>query len=381
MVPPTGGGPPSDPAVATPMAGDPTGTPPQEATTAPQASPLKVPMSPEELATWWSRVELADNARKQREKKWDELLRAYLPTDDYLYENLNSNIHFRNTQQKSAELFEQTPTLILTPLAPVLQPMQGPPQPNGQPSPPMTSAQVVPIKTAVLNKALGPDGVDVMRLMDELKFDLLQTSGIAWSEIAYEADFQGTGEPDPATGQEQTVPVYEAVTWKRFSPKKGLIPHDWRSTRYDDAPWLGRKFTMPLALAIRELGLPADFTPNATTDTAVFEGQGRDLSQAGTQDVSGLVEGVLVWYRPAFFPNTGIAHRQVQRKLVLVRGLEQPAKHEMSPYQSLGPDAKLTADSIVGFPLHLFTLYDVSDSAYPPSAAAMTDPLVKHENT
>ncbi len=372
MFPPTPN--PMSPAVGTPLQGQPQGAQLPQEPAASSLSANQIPMTPEELATWWSRVELSQNARKQREKKWDELLRAYLPTEDALNENLNSNIHFRNTEQKKAMLFEQTPTLILTPLEPLTQPVPGP---NGQP---MSQEAIIPIKTAVLNKALGPDGVDVERLMDEVKFDVLQTSGIGWTEIAYEADFQPTGDLDPM-GQPQTVPVYEAITWRRFSPKKGLIPHDWRSTRYDDAPWLGREFAMPLALAIREFGLPPDFQPNATSDTHVFEGLGQDKSQAGTMDVSGLVEGVLIWYRPAFFPNTGIAHRLVQRKLVLIKSLDRPAKHEMSPYQTLGPDAKLTADSIVGFPLHLFTLRDLSDSAFPPADAAMTDPLVKHENT
>jgi hypothetical protein len=370
MFPPTPT--PAQPAVSTPLQGDP-GQPPSAT---PANAPLpqgQIPMTTEELATWWSRIELSQNARKQREKKWDELLRAYLPTEDALNENLNSNIHFRNTEQKKAMLFEQAPDLILTPLEP-LQAQQL----NPQTQQPYTQEQIVALKKAVLDKALGADGVDVERLMDEVKFDVLQTSGIGCTEIAYEADFQPVQDE---TGQTQPVPVYEAITWKRFSPKKILIPHDWRSTRYDDAPWLGREFALPLAVAIREFNLDPNFTPNATSDTRVFEGLGQDKSQAGTMDVSGLVEGVLVWYRPGFFPNTGVTHRQVQRKLVLIRSLERPAKHQMSPYQSLGPDAKLTATSIIGYPIHLFSLRDLSDSAYPPADAAMTDPLVKHMNT
>ena len=334
-----------------------------------------IPMTSDELAAWWTRVDLAVSARKARESRWDDLLKAYLPATDP--EALNSNIHFRNTEQKKAQLFYRSPELILTPLEPLADQVQGP---DGQAH---TAEDVTAIKQAVLNKLLGRDGVDLKRLADEVLFEMLQVSGFGPTKICYEADFVTVpGEIDPLTGVKapaQEVPVHEEWSWKKFSSKKLLIPHDWRSTRFDDAFWLGFQGVKPLPVAIREGLVPKDFTPNASKDDHVFDaakGPATD-AQAGAE----LVEFVEIWYRPAFF-DTGISHRLMQRRLVLIKGLEKPAKHTKSPFQTLDPaTGKLTADSMIGFPIHVFTLRDLSDSAYIPSDAAMTDPLVRQENT
>jgi hypothetical protein len=339
--------------------------PPMAAPVPPQVSKADdtpIPMTADELAAWWKRVELAQSERKSRETRWNELLQAYLPatTDP---EAINSNIHFRNTEQKKPQLFYRSPELILTPLEPLQDTVTGP---DGQAH---SAEDVTAIKQAVLNKHLGRDGVDLKRLADELLFEILQVSGEGWSKIAYEADFVEV--------EGQQIPVYEEWTWKKFSSKKGLKPHDWRSTRFDDAPWLGFEGVKPLSVAIREKLVPEDFQPNATTDTHVFTAtKGTAVDAQGTSE---LVEFVEIWYRPAFF-ETQVTHRQMMRRLVLIKGLDQPAKHTKSPYQTLGADGRLTADSMEGFPFHVFTLRDVSDSSYVPSDAAMTDPLVRQEN-
>lgn len=348
-----------------------------------------IPLTPDELSAWWDRVDLAIEGRKSYEDRWDALLKAYLPSTSP--DAINSNSHFRNTESKKAQLFFRTPDLILTALEPLQDKIQGP---DGQV---YTAADVVSIKQAVLNKLLGRDGVNAKRLMDEVLFDILQPAGLSPTKLCYEADFVTVQDTEPV-GEQPTVgsvlglqtvpelktvdvqvPIHEEWTWKRFSPKKLLIPHDWHSTRYDDAPWIGMQFVKPLALAIREYGLPEDFEANTTHDAHVFEaGKTKTDGRASAP----LVEGVELWYRPAFFPNTGITHRQLQRRLVLIRQLDdRPAKHSVSPYQTLGPDGRLTADSLIGFPIHVFTLRDLSDSAYVPSDAAMTDPLVKQRNT
>jgi hypothetical protein len=68
--------------------------------------------------------------------------------------------------------------------------------------------------------------------------------------------------------------------------------------------------------------------------------------------------------------------------LTLAEGLtDRPAEYRPSPYQTIGPDHRLTADSMIGNPIHLITLRYLSDSAYVPADAAFTDPLVKQINT
>lgn len=349
----------------------------------------QIPMTREEIADWWDRVNLSMEARKRHETRWDALLTAYLPSESP--EAINSNRHFRNTEQRKSRLFFRTPELVLSAREPLKDVVMGP---DGQRH---TSADVVTIKQAVLNKQLGRDGVNAKRLMDEVLFDILQPAGLSPTLICYEADFVDVEEEvvvgeQPLAGsvlglqttpitetQKVPVPVYEEWSWKRFSPKKLLIPHDWHSTRYDDAPWIGMQFVMPLALAMREYQLPADFESNTTHDAYVFEA---GKTKADGKSSAPLVEGVSIWYKPAYFPKTGVTHRQMIRRLVLIKQLEhRPAKHTMSPYQALDAQSRLTADSMIGFPIHVFTLRDLSDSAYVPSDAAMTDPLIRQRNT
>lgn len=327
----------------------------------PKIDDTPIPMTSDELAAWWKEVDLAIAARGQREKRWDDLLRAYLPADDP--EAINSNTHFRNTEQKKDSIYYRDPELILTPLEPLKDVTPGP---DGQQH---SAEDVVFIKQAVLNKLLGRDGVDLKWLSDEVLFEILQVSGLGPTKICYEADFE--------TVMGTEVPVYEEWSWRKFSSKKLLIPAHWRSTRYDDAPWIGWQGVKPLAVAIREKLVPPDFEPNAQRDTHVFDATKTAAIEASGTD---LVEFVEIFYRPAL-RDASVSHRQLQRRLVLVKGMDQPAKHVRSPYQTLGPDAKLTADSMIGYPIHVFTLRDLSDSAYVPSDAAMTDPLVRQINT
>lgn len=346
-----------------------------------------IPMTPEELQQWWSRIEQAIAQRNSHETRWEALLNAYLPIEDQ--DAISSNIHFRNTEQKKNQVFFRSPRMVLEPLEPLADQTPGP---DGQLH---TAEDVVAIKAEVLNKLLGPKGIDLKWLADEVLFELLQVSGWGPTEIAYEADFVDVKQQvqvgtEPVAGSVlglQETPVYKTVTvpvpiceewtWKKFSSKKLVVPDFWRSCRFDESPFLGKQFAMPRAEAIRAKLVPKDFTPNATTDERVFNA-GKTTTAAGTAE---LVEGVLVWYRPACFVNTGITHRQLMRKLVLIKGLDKPAKHVKSPYQTLGPDGRLTADSMIGYPIHVFTLRDLSDSAYVKSDAAMTDPLVRQENT
>lgn len=335
----------------------------------------EITMTAEQLAEWWGRVDRAIEARKHHEDRWEALLKAYMPPSDG--SAINSNIHFRNTEQKKGQLFFKTADFILTPLEPLKDQRQGP---DGQMH---TAEDVVSIKQAVLKQVLGPSGINLKRLMDEQNFDVLQVAGLSPSMISYECDLvEVEPDPDPLTGlvgPPVKVPVFEEWCWKRFSPKKLLIPHDWRSTRYDEAPWLGMQFVKPLAQAQREYDLPEDFAANASSDTHAFEatkGAAKDGSSTAP-----MVEGVAIWYFASHF-DVKVAHRQVMRRLVLIKGLQdRPAKHTKSPYQTLGPDGKLTADSMIGNPIHILTLRDLADSAYVPSDSAMTDPLVKQENT
>lgn len=341
-------------------------------------------MKPEDVRQWWSRIELARKRRKQEADIWQKLLKNYLPGDDG---SINSNIHFRNVETKKAQLFFQLPEVQITALplaADAIDPQ------TGQPVDPMAVAAA---KRELLNKLLGRDYANVLRTIDAALFDVLATSGIAATQIYYRCDLQPTPQMVPGPDQPNVgsvlgldavptqvpqvvdVPVYEEWCWERFSANALLIPHDWTSTEYDKAPWLGREFCLPLPTAIREFKLPADFQPNASRNDLVI-----DPDAKRTEGVAELVKGVVVWLRAAEFDPT-VVHSQRYRELVLIEGADKETRYRDSPYQSLDSRGQLTPDSMIGNPIHPLVLRDLSDRAWVPSDSAFTDPLVKQENT
>lgn len=357
-----------------------------------------IQMSPSDVRAWWTRIELARQRRKRESEKWKKLLEAYLPPSSSDSESINSNIHFRNVQSKKAQLFFQLPELQLSPL-PALQAYVDPsaqPMP-GQPPAPFDADGAVAAKRELLNKLLGRDYANVKKAaIDPALFDVLATSAIGATKICYQVDLQQVPQdvpgpsttmpgsilglqdvPGPTTQQMQSVPVYERFRWYRFSTNKLLIPHDFHSTDYDEAPWLGMEFVMPLAEAVAAGYVDADYVPTATRDDLILETGSKEPGQGAAS----LVKGVEVWmHTSAYDPK--VAHSQAFRQLVLVDGRKDvPGKYRDSPYQTIGPDNKLTTDSMLGNPIHPLTIRGVADSAWPPSDSAFTDPLVRQLNT
>jgi hypothetical protein len=259
------------------------------------------------------------------------------------------------------------------------------------------TAHIVAIKRAVLMKELGRDGANLDLTIREALFDVFQTSGIGATKICYQADIQQTPTempgpeqpmagsvlglqtvPGPTQTQMIPVPVFERYRWYRFSTNKFLQPHDWHSTDFDEAPWLAMEFVercTPAALA--HYGLPANFAPNATRDDLILESGGKDPGEGSAS----LLKGVEIWLHAAEF-DPQVAHTQVFYRLVLIEGQKEKAGvYEPSPYQTIGPDGRLTADSMIGNPIHPIALRTQADSAWPLSDAAFTDPLVRQQNT
>jgi hypothetical protein len=327
-----------------------------------------IPMTADQMGIWWSRVERARTRRDVVTVEWQTNLDAYegkplqhAPTADYV----NPNTDFADVEQKKAQLFFTTPEVHCIPQEPLSQ---------GQES-------VILIKQAVLNDKLGPNGVDAKRMMDKTIFDVLCPAGWGATKIGYDVVTRPVTQqiPHPIPGnlpiqQSIDVPVYEEFFWEHFSPKKLLIPDDYRDNNYDKAPWLGMELSMPLAVAKRRFKLPPDFSGTSSEDPYVFEDpQGTGSSRPQARD---LVTGVELWYHAALEDET-VFHPELFRKLVLIDGMrEQPATHQDSPYQSLDPQGRLTADSMIGNPIHVLTIRDLTDSAYIRSDCSMTRDLV-----
>jgi hypothetical protein len=341
------------------MSGDP--MPPADQTAAPVHDPQALPLTAEQFATWQSRIERSRTKRDLLSTEWQQNIDCYngkplssRPTADWV----NPNTDFADVEQKKAQLFFTTPTVHCTPMAPLE---------DGADS-------TILIKQAVLNDRLGPHGVDAKRLMDKVIFDALCPAGWGASKIGYEATTLPVDTTHPQTGETQTadVPVYEEFFWDHFSPKKLLVPDDFYDNLYDKAPWLGMEFSMPRLAGIRKYHLPEDFRSVQATDPALF-----DQTQGDRPDMArDLITGVEIWYKAAL-EDAAVFHPEVLRVLVLIDGLtEAPAKHAESPYQSLDPQGRLTPDSMIGFPIHVLTLRDLTDSAYIRSDCSMTRDLV-----
>lgn len=366
----------------------------------PELPPLE--MTGEQCASWWGRITLARAARARASSGWKGLLQSYLPPSSDNPTDVNSNVHFRDTHLKIAEMWAQMPEWHLTPLEPLFgltDPKTGQPftKPDGSPMDQAEiAAHVVAVKREVLNSFLGPNHADADHAIIGALFNIFTTSGIGPVVVHYQCDLQPTMQsvpvdPQPNVGDvigmspipsyEQRMvdtPVYERFRFDGFSPSKLLIPHDWRSTQYDQAPWLGEEFVMPWEEAKRLYKLDDSFKANVSRDDLVLALDAKD-ADGGSAD---LFRGVRIWLHASRFdPN--VAHSELFYFLVLAEGIsDKPARYVRSPYQTLSPqDGRLTPDSLIGNPICPIVLRPLPDHAWPPADAAFTDPLVRIENT
>jgi hypothetical protein len=341
------------------------------------------PLSPTEVAAWWTRVELARARRKKELDRWKVLLKAYLPALNTDADAINSNLHFRNVHLKIAEMWAQLPELVLTPLEPLRDLID--PQ-TGQP---LNPGDVLAIKRAVLNKLLGRDGANLNATIVESLFAIFMTAGLGATKICYEADSQEVAPPEMplqpgailglnAPPTPAPVVVHERWRWYHFSEAKFLKPHDAVGTDFDEMPWLGMEFVEPLTDATRQkYHLPPDFQSNVTKDDLILTSE-QESASLGTDQ---LLKGVEIWLHAAPY-DAQEANSQVFYRLVLVEGQkEKEAVYERSPYQTKGPDGRLTADSMLGNAIHPIVLRAGGDLSWVPADAAFTDPLVKQLNT
>lgn len=359
---------------------------------------VTLPMTEEELKTWWGCVERARARVKAREGKWDILLKEYQPTvvASGTPEAVKVNRHFRDVHSKIGQLFYRSPDLVMTPKDPSpAQNMMPNPMgvgPDGMPLPPLTMEDVISVKQAVLTEKLGRDGLKANRLMDELLFDVLAWAGIGCCKVGYRAVFRPVPQqPDPNTQPANQmlglmppqappvqVPVFEEWYARRFSPKKLLFNDDLRSCRFDeDGTWLGMEFFMSPKTAMTAFGLTEEEAGKAASDDRVFE---YEADKTGSNKAPGLVHGVEIWCKASIF--TDEVHPQAVCQLVLIEGIkERPIVWRPSPDQEFGPDGKLTENSLLGFPIRVLTIRDLADSPYPESDSAFTNSGVKQLST
>jgi hypothetical protein len=339
------------------------------------------------MTQWQSDIEKARARRKTVSKWWDANLKKYAPDQasqdpDQYGSDVNTNRDFTLVERKKADLFDQRPEVTALP-SPLIDAMEG-------------AADVLDTHTAIMAEKLGLEGVDAETLADAVVFDVLCTSGTGWTVMGYDSTTVDTQTPDPnwqapqiphptlpgqmmpdSTAQAPMitvpVPIFEDCYWTYISPKQGLKPHDFRSSDWDKAPWLGYEFEMPVRVAKRKGWVPETFVGAAPSPETRFQfGGGNTAGDA-------VASGVLIYYKSALYRDDRV-HPQHQTLLILIDGVSEPVEHKDSPLQTLDAQGRLTPDSLIGFPIHPLTIRTLTDSSDVPSDCSVSRPQVNELN-
>jgi hypothetical protein len=113
--------------------------------------------------------------------------------------------------------------------------------------------------------------------------------------------------------------------------------------------------------------LPDDFAGSKSKSTQYYD------HGDGDQSID-VFTGVELWVRSILFRDD-VAHPDHLTQIILVDGVDEPVIDRPSPYQTVTEQGGLTADSLIGFPIHPFSTRKLTDSAYVPSDATMIRPL------
>lgn len=350
-----------------------TGAPPTPDQTAPLSAPIldpnQLPLPPTaDLAFWRGEVDRADAAMNPLYPKWQENIQYYIgespdakTAKDENADFVNVNVDFSDVETKLSQLFYETPDLQMIAKGDLEQ-----------------HPEIIQAHRDLMNDILGPDHADVLQtaVHPAIK-DCLCVSGTGPVMIGYQPTMQDVPTPPelstvPGAQATTPLPVHQKWYTLRFSGKKFLRPSEFHATDWDRAPWLGMRFRMPLVPAKREFQLPADFSGTTTRDEFVLNDQSPRKEPSGVP----YVDGQVIWYYTSLFDES-VIHPERMRELVLIDGLDQPARHRDSPHQTVQPDGRLSADSLIGNPIHPLTIRTVPDSADVPSDSQMTRPLVR----
>lgn len=365
--------------------------PPPAAPAAPPAMPPTtpgggvIPMSADDLQFWRTEIERAEKLRNDTIAQWDVIgnLERYTPrsvrslneTTDW---RINTGKDFADVERKKAALFYDTPQITLIPE-------------DGTPNPPLMAFQ------DLLNAMLGPKRMHCKAMVLPTIQDCLVAIQPCPTEIGYVAVTENVAQPqtDPVTGQPmidplgqpvvQQVPVvvWEQIFWDKLSAKSTLLPVDLKNAQYDKAPWIGYRWRKPVTQVRRQfqLGPEVSLTDNSggrENDPATgvyFE----TLTNATNNNGEPQATGVKLWYR-AYLRDPNVSHPELIRELELIDGMDQPVVHRNCPYQTIGPDGRLTPDSMIGFPEHPLALRDLTDAAFIAADCTLTGPLTRELN-
>jgi hypothetical protein len=357
-----------------PGAAPPPAPPPPSAPPPPALDQPPLPLSQDDLTFWRTEVERAEKLRTDTIAAWgvEANLERYTPKR-VSSGDINVAKDFSDVERKKAALFYDTPTIALVPDA-------------GTPPPALLLFQ------ELLNQMLGAKRMKSKAMAMSTIQDCLVAIQPCPTEIGYSAVTEMVeppapppAPPDPITGVAPPpmppsppvpVTVWEDLFWTRISPAAILLPVLLRDTRYDESPWLGYRWRRPNSQVKREFKLPDETALADNTDAKPYF---EPLTNGEPENGEPMCSGVKLWYRASLRDPT-VTHPLVIRELVLIDGLDQPVVHKPLACQTIGPDGRLTPDSMIGYPLHPLVLRDLTDSPYVASDCTLTGALTQELN-
>jgi hypothetical protein len=318
-------------------------------------------------AFWADQVSDAQKRRKKELPLWKANLARYRGerpkfTGIAPNETITVNVDFYQTEQKKAQLFFQTPTVMVAPKRGLNQPAL------------LERAALV---SEVVNYYLGPHEIDAEALVDALLLDHLCPAGFGASVLGYEAVMANVSVPTapPAPGQAptpvgapQTVPqkIWCRFYWDRIDPAKILIPTQCQSTDWTKAPWLGYEVDLDQDQAADARLLPR-------RDLGVGVSEDSLAAPADKEFLSACSHAYVIWYRASVY-DPSVQNPEIYRRLVLMAGertTPRVAVHEPSPFQTVDAAGRVTA-GLRGNPIHLLSIRPMTGSAYAPSDCSIS---------
>lgn len=338
---------------------------------------------PGSMGWWWAQIDRDERVREKLAPLWKQNLNRYkggavnLPGLDSS-DTTTVNKDFANTEAKKSQLFGQLPSLNLAAKR-------------------QADIAVAPVAQAVMNGMLEHD-LDTFPTVHEVLTDVICPSGVGFVESGYQAYFGApikepvmvpgpidpmTGQPGPPTqaigpdGQPQfeKIPnlLRERFYRDHFSPMKAIVPSFFVGSDYDKAPYLGRRFNMPIAQAKQEFGPDVTFTPTSTDKY-------RLSSDPDVNALTDTVSGVVIWYQSSYV-RADVSDPLRYTKLVMLegrgenRGGSQVLVHMDSPYQELD-DRGVMIGGMRGNPISPLTIRFTSDSCWPNSDCSVSRAVV-----
>jgi hypothetical protein len=346
-------------------------------TQTPQIDPMKLPLpadGPHSAGTWKTRITAARQRMTSKVLKGRENVLRYqvkhltatpavdtvLVPDDYA-----------NVNQKSSQLFFQSPEVQLRPTMPGLE-------------------EQTHLFQAVVNEQLGPDGADVQSTVAEVLFDLLCAAGFGATKIGYEATTAPVQMPSmspeaallagmapemvPMVASERVI--HQRYFWERFSPGQLLYPEDFTGSNFDKSPWVGMRYRADASVTRRQYGLE----PDAGKESKDANDEMLMAEQADAADKSTTPKLTIseIWYRASIF-DPEASNPELIRQIVFIEGVDDPVVHRDSPYQRFDQFGRFET-GMRGFPIHILTTRYVSDQALPPADCDITRVLVDEKS-